>query len=186
MAHLWWLECKCHCERIAKGLHKILLYLSKLNNRAKTFTTARRSVGTPETKKAAHQPLVDPCNVLLAPLHIKLGPMQCFVKALDRNGPQFSSLCAKFPRCSKENIKAGVFSWPHIRKLFKKPQFVLAVSDDENVDWNAFRHVTADLLANAKPSTSGNCWSYYFLREARLQHVTQDSIPPLKLGFLSG
>ena len=88
---------------------------------------------------------------------MKLGPMQCFVKALDRNGPEFSFFFAKFPRCSMEKIKAGVFSCPQIRQLFKKPQFCLAVSDDEKVDWNAFRHVTADLLGNAKPSTSGNC-----------------------------
>jgi len=49
-----------------------------------------------------------------------------------------------------EKIKAGVFSCPQIRQLFKKPQFVLAVSDDEKVDWNAFRHVTAGFLGNAK------------------------------------
>jgi hypothetical protein len=49
-----------------------------------------------------------------------------------------------------EKIKVGVFSCPQIRQLFKKTQFVLAVSDDEKVDWNAFRHGTAGFLGNAK------------------------------------
>lgn len=78
----------------------------------KVFITARRTVGIPETKNAAHKSLVDPCKVLLPPLHTKLGPMQCLVKVLDRNGPEFSFLCAKFPRCSMEKIRAGVFSCP--------------------------------------------------------------------------
>lgn len=117
---------------------------------SKAFATARRTVSTPETKNAAHQPLVDPCKVLLPSLHIKLGPMKCFVKALDRTGPESSFLCAKFPRWGMEKIKAGVFSCPQIRQLFKKPQFVLAVSDDEKADWNGFRHVTAGFIGNAK------------------------------------
>ena len=48
-----------------------------------------------------------------------------------------------------KKIKAGVFSCPQILQLFKKPQFVLAVSDDEKADWNAFRHVTVGFLGNA-------------------------------------
>jgi hypothetical protein len=49
-----------------------------------------------------------------------------------------------------EKMKAGVFSCPQIRQPFKKPQFVLAVSDDEKADWNALRHVTAGFIGNAK------------------------------------
>ena len=50
----------------------------------------------------------------------------------------------------RKKIKAGVFSGPQIRQLFKKPQFDLAVSDDENANWNAFRHAAAGFLGNAK------------------------------------
>ena len=46
----------------------------------KAFTTARRAISTPEIKNAAHQLLADPCKGLLPPLHIKLGPMKCFVE----------------------------------------------------------------------------------------------------------
>jgi hypothetical protein len=51
---------------------------------------------TPGIKNVAYQPFVDPCKVLLPPLHIKLGLMKNFVKALDRNGLAFSFLCEKF------------------------------------------------------------------------------------------
>ena len=62
----------------------------------------------PGTKIVAHQPLVDPCKMLLPLLQVKLDLMKDFVKALDRNDLTFSFLCEKFPRLSTEKIKEGV------------------------------------------------------------------------------
>jgi hypothetical protein len=110
----------------------------------------------PGTKSIAHQPLGDPCKVLLPPLHIKLGLMKYFMKALDRNGPAFSFLCEKFPRLSTEKIKAGVFIGPQISQLSRDPQFDLILSDDQKAAWNAFTHVATGFLGNVKAINFGN------------------------------
>jgi hypothetical protein len=44
-------------------------------------------------------------RILLPPLHIKLGPMKNFVKAMDRAGSAFKYLAKKFPRLSEVKIK---------------------------------------------------------------------------------
>jgi len=70
-------------------------------------------------KNVIHKPLIKPSKVLPPPLHIKLGLMKNFVKALDVKGPTFTYLCGKFPRLTFEKVKAGVFIGPPIRQLFK-------------------------------------------------------------------
>jgi len=48
-------------------------------------------------------------KILLPPLHVKLGLMKNFVKAMDRTGSTFKYLAEKFPRLSEAKIKEGVF-----------------------------------------------------------------------------
>lgn len=45
--------------------------------------------------------LVDPKNILMSLLHIKLGLMKQFVIALNKNGNYFQHLCKKFPQLSE-------------------------------------------------------------------------------------
>jgi len=71
------------------------------------------------------------------------------MKALDRNGPAFSFLCEKSQSLSAEKIKAGVFTEPQIRQLFRDPQFDLALSVDEKAVWNTFRNVATGFQVNA-------------------------------------
>lgn len=52
--------------------------------------------------------LVEPSNVLLPPLHIKLGLMKQFVKALNKEGECFSYIEMKFPGISDAKLKEGV------------------------------------------------------------------------------
>lgn len=49
-------------------------------------------------------------NILLPPLHIKLGIVKSFIKALDRNGDGFQYLRTIFPRLSEAKLKEGMFS----------------------------------------------------------------------------
>ena len=53
--------------------------------------------------------------ILLPPLHIKLGLMKSFAKAMDRNGTTFLYLRQKFPLLSDAKIREGVFTGPDIR-----------------------------------------------------------------------
>jgi hypothetical protein len=49
----------------------------------------KRESLTPGKKNVTCKPLVDPKKVYLPPLHIKLGLMKNFVKAMDRDGQGF-------------------------------------------------------------------------------------------------
>ena len=71
-----------------------------------------------------HIPLVDPKTVYLHPLHVKLGLMKNFAKAMDVNGNGFPYFQNRF--CSEKNDakpKAGVFIRPEIRHLIKDLDF---------------------------------------------------------------
>ena len=60
------------------------------------------------------QPLVPPKKILLPPLHIKLGLMKNFVKALNKKGQAFKYLLQKFPQISDANLYAGMFDCPQL------------------------------------------------------------------------
>ena len=62
--------------------------------------------------------MVDPNNVYLPPLHIKLGLMNSFVKGMDLHGEEFKYLKELFgAEKSDAKLKAGIFVGPEIRKL---------------------------------------------------------------------
>lgn len=67
----------------------------------------QRRTFAPGYKNVLNMPLVDPSNIILPPLHIKLGLIKQFVKALDKNGPTFTYLRSKFPKLSDAKIKEG-------------------------------------------------------------------------------
>ena len=68
-------------------------------------------------------PLVEPNKILLPPLHIKLGLMKNYVKAMDRRGKGFTFLQQKFPQVNLEKLKAGIFDGPQVRELMKDSTF---------------------------------------------------------------
>ena len=56
---------------------------------------------------------------LMPPLHIKLGLIKNFVKAIAKhcsNGFEF--LCKKFPKLNQANLKEGIFVGPQIQRIF--------------------------------------------------------------------
>ncbi|GFV09184.1 uncharacterized protein TNCV_4077861 [Trichonephila clavipes] len=75
-------------------------------------------------KNVERQSLVDPKKILFPPLHIKLGLMKQFVKALDKEGECFKYLCEQFPGLSDAKLKEDIFVGPDTRKLLKDETFV--------------------------------------------------------------
>jgi hypothetical protein len=69
----------------------------------------KRDVLIPGKQNVKYAPLIEPSKVLLPPLHIKLGLMKNFVKALDEKGRGFKYLREKFPKLTEAKVKAGVF-----------------------------------------------------------------------------
>lgn len=101
-------------------------------------------------KNLTREPLVQKEKIYLPPLHIKLGLIKNFVKALDKNGNAFNYLKEKFPRISEAKIKEGIFVGPQIRQLFKDANFTNILSDHERRAWNAFESVCKNFLGNTK------------------------------------
>lgn len=59
--------------------------------------------------------LIDPWNVLMPPLYIKLGLIKKFVMALDKEFAAFKYLQGLFPWLSEAKVNAGIFIRPQIK-----------------------------------------------------------------------
>ena len=95
-------------------------------------------------------PLVPTSKVLLPPLHIKLGLMKNFVKALNKDSDAFLYLAQKFPAISEAKLKAGIFVGPQIREVLKDADFENSMTPKEKAAWVGFRKVVTGFLGNEK------------------------------------
>ena len=91
-------------------------------------------------------PLVDRDRILFPPLHIKLGLMKQFTKALDKDGNCFTYLWQSFPGLTMEKLKAGIFDGPQIRQLIRDPEFENSMNENELEAWKAFVLVVKNFL----------------------------------------
>ena len=94
-------------------------------------------------------PLVNKTQILLPPLHIKLGLMKQFVKALDHEGDAFNFLRQMFPNITEAKLKGGVFVGPQIRKVMKS-DIKNVMNRDERQAWEAFEIICSDFLGNKR------------------------------------
>lgn len=104
----------------------------------------------PGVKNVTSEPLIDPKNIFLPPLHIKLGLIKNFVKSMDRNGKGFLYLKQKFPRISEAKIKEGIFVGPQIKEMIKDNEFADNLNTSELRAWTAFKAVVTNFLGNVK------------------------------------
>jgi hypothetical protein len=70
----------------------------------------KRKQHIPGQKNIIHPALVDREKKCLPPLHIKLGLMKNFVKAMNKDGHGFYYLKQKFPCLNDAKIKEGIFA----------------------------------------------------------------------------
>ncbi|XP_025162642.1 uncharacterized protein LOC112590438 [Harpegnathos saltator] len=112
----------------------------------------------PGVKNVINETLVDPNKILLPPLHIKLGPMKQFVKALHKEGNGFKYLCTKFSHLSNAKIKEGIFIGLQIRLLTKDEKFEKTMTCLEREAWVSLKKVILDFLGDTKKIlTMKNC-----------------------------
>ena len=95
-------------------------------------------------------PLVERRKIVSPPLHIKLGLIKQFVKALCKEGNCFQYIKAAFPSLSEEKIKEVIFDGPQIRKLIKDPNSISSMNDVDANAWKAFVNVVINFLGNRK------------------------------------
>ncbi|XP_061412427.1 uncharacterized protein LOC133345546 isoform X2 [Lethenteron reissneri] len=96
------------------------------------------------------EPLVDPRKVLMPPLHIKLGLMKQFVRAVDKESAAFKYLQDFFPKLSEAKVLAGVFVGPQIKKILECNKFPKKLTSKEKVAWDSFVAVVRGFLGNHK------------------------------------
>ena len=88
-------------------------------------------------------------------LHIKLGLMKNFVKAMDCNGTALLYLRQKFLLLSDAKIRQGVFTGQDIRSVLRDEVFECIITGDEQRAWYAFREVVTGFLGNRRADKIG-------------------------------
>ena len=108
------------------------------------------STFVPGEHSLKENPLVDMNKVLLPPLHIKLGLMKNFVKALHKNGAAFQHLSTVFPGLSAAKLKEGIFVGPQIQEVLKDTDFEELLNLKELRAWEAFPSFCSGFLGNTR------------------------------------
>jgi hypothetical protein len=137
------------------GYTKFPCFLCEWDSRARGEHWTRREWPSRQeltvgSKNVIRKPLVSREKILLPPLHIKLGLMKQFVKALDKTGACFKHITTVFPKVTSEKLTAGIFDGPQIRQLVKDNSFVLTMASVEKAAWVSFVEVMENFLGNYK------------------------------------
>jgi hypothetical protein len=142
---------------LQRGYTKCPCFLCEWDSRARdkrweTVYWPKREQLQPGSKNVLNLSVVDHEIIPLPPLHIRLGMMKEFVKALDRNSPRFQYLCMRFSSLSHAKIREGIFDGPQICKLMMDDSFTDMMTEIEEDAWNAFKEVVKKFLGNTKDS----------------------------------
>jgi len=97
-----------------------------------------------------NQPLVEPSKILLLSMHLKLGLMKNFVKAVNQEEVAITDVWEKFTRLSEAKLKEGVFIGPQIRDLIIDEFFDTLLQGDEKAAWDSFKFVVKGFLGNRR------------------------------------
>ena len=108
-----------------------------------------RSTLVPGKHSRKENPVVD-MNKVLLPLHIKLGLMKNFTKALHKNGAAFQYLSTVFPGLSAAKLNEGIFVGPQIREVLKDTDFEELLNLKELRAWEAFKSVCSGFLGYSR------------------------------------
>ncbi|XP_022900735.2 uncharacterized protein [Onthophagus taurus] len=165
---------------LQRGYTKYCCFLCFWDSRAREHHYKRKQ--WPERKSHTlgegnikYLPLIKKENILLPPLHIKLGLFKNFVKALDIEGQAFAYLRTLFENLSFAKIKEG----PQIKKLLKDDKFQTYLSSVEAAAWNSFQLIVSDFLGNNKSP------NYETIVENLLQNYAKMGVNmSLKIHFL--
>ena len=104
----------------------------------------------PGSYNVIREPLVKETKILLPPLHIKLGLIKQYVKALCVTSEAFKEISAMFPKLSADKIRNGIFTGPQVRKMLQSENLEIKMNEPEREAWIAFRNVVHGFLGNHK------------------------------------
>jgi len=109
------------------------------------------SEATPGQRNVIHPALGEKTNFYLLSLHIKLGLIKIFVKALDEGSVKFVSLRENFPKVSGAKMKEGIFVGPQIKQIFEDQTFSTKLNFTERRAWKAFENIRINILGKERP-----------------------------------
>ena len=104
---------------------------------------------TPGIKSVSTQSLVDPQKVFLPPLHIKLGLMKNFVKAMvkfNKEGKGFQIHQEQISKSQRRKNQGRSICRPQIRELFNDLNFEASLNCAEEAAWNSFKSINENFL----------------------------------------
>jgi hypothetical protein len=169
---------------LQSGYTKYCCFLCEWDSRARTIHYETKiwppRVNTvPGNKYVIYKPLLDGRNIILPPLHTKVGLTKNFVKVMDRNRNGFQYLRLKFPILSDAKIKEGIFVGPQVRELLKDEHFESVLNSLEMEAWKSFKNVCEHFLGNSRAD------NYKLFIENLLQaHQNLSCNMSLKMHFL--
>jgi len=83
-------------------------------------------------------------------MHLKLGHMKIFVKAMNQEEAAYTYLWEKFPRLNEAKLKEGIFIGTQIRDIIKDEYFDKLLQGDEKAAWDSFKFVVKIFLGNRR------------------------------------
>ena len=122
----------------------------RVNHYKKKRWPIREQLELSRASNIINEPLVDREKIILPPLHIKLGLVKQFVKAIDKEGECFKYICRALPNVTTEKLKAGILDGPQVRKLLIDEKFTDHMTYNESCAWQAFADVVHNFLGNHK------------------------------------
>ena len=118
----------------------------------------------PSMHSVIQEALVPRQKILLPPLHIKLGLLKQFIKALDPNSATLHYIRKMFSHLPDTKVKGVMFTGPQIRVMLASADLEQTMSVVERNAWEAFRMVATYFLGNNK------CEDYEVIMESLIQH----------------
>lgn len=115
--------------------------------------TQRRTDSVIGTKSIVADSLIDLNNVLLPPLHVKIGLIAQFIKKLGVNTPAYNFIADLLNHKSTAKLEAGQLDGPEIRKILKEENtqiFESYLSPPQLRAWNAFKDVCENFLGKKR------------------------------------
>jgi len=140
---------------LQSGNTKHPCFLCEWDSRARTSHYIKKKWPTrskliPGQKNIKHKALVSPRDIILPPLHIKLGLAKNFIKGLSKTGRARQHLSLCFPQLSTAKIDEGVLTGPQIKKLIDDPSFTALLDEKEKQAWSSFITLVRNFLGNHK------------------------------------
>ena len=132
----------------------LLLHMS-MDSRADGEHYRRKEWPSRDTHVPGHHnivnvPLIPREKILLPPLHIKLGLIKQYVKAMDPDSDAFHHIVSMFPKLSDAKLKAGIFVGPQIRRMLASSDLEAKMTCVEKKAWTSFRHTVHGFLGNQR------------------------------------